>query len=296
MEYNSQNSDIGYNKFNNLSAQSKEFFELNRVEHGSGGYNINHFIGFFNTRREINIGEEILDFYSNFGKAFTQKNKATAKKEPYEFKERDTIRFTVGGTNGNFFEKSFGWVHDDWVSLEFDSKYESFFARTLKRGWLENYEKVAVVATWADNFFRPNPIGFARSYGIHKLVIANQHHFLAGRRSWRIGYGTFNREKLYFIETAAMERYSYAFVDYALSDLAGLRDTIDDIWSFLIVNYAKLKKFKILPHYIPDGYDFTFGSVLRRTEEHESFDVATSQPWFQEVIKRHPGLIAKPLK
>jgi subtilisin family serine protease len=277
--YNRQdNPDEGYSACSNSIYQPKKFVELNREDHGIGKYNINHYVGFFNTRSKINICHEIHRLYFDFGIIFSQKNKASAKREPYKFNGRDTIRFTVGGTHGNFFEKTSGLVHDDWVSMEFDSKYETFFARTLKRDWKEAYE------------YAMNPIPNSTD-----LITINQHHFLAGRRSWRIGYDYFNYEKLFYIETAAMERYSSAVV-HLVADLADFRKTIDAIWTHLIVNFAKSKGFQLLPYYKPDAYESTFGGVLRRSEEHESFEKATSVSWFQEVMKRHPGLTAKPIK
>jgi hypothetical protein len=265
----------------------EDFAELIREKDGTGNVHFNHFISYFKSDLKAGLeNEKILTehFQNNFKIIFNKDNIVGVETETQRyFKEKNTMVFTLGGDSGNLRDKAIGAIHDDWVSVEFHNDKSSFFARTLKRNFPTNAEKIIPF------ILSPSPLN-PLSHPLAGISIdANRHHFLAGRRSWKIGYE--KEQDRFFIETAGMERYSLKFHDY-IEGIADLRGKIEKIWSILLSNYLQYTK----QHHTPitnipqlSGYK-QVGNVFFKSDE-ASFSANPQTPdWFKPVLDRHPGL------
>lgn len=261
-----------------VAAEGEEgTFEELFVTEGVGAYHINHFIGYGaylppkSSEKLVKLLNQAL--YLGFVKVF-EPNVATVEKGDYEFHGADTIEFTVGGKRGSLIEKVGGLFHSDWVSMQMSADGESFYASTLKRRWMTLSEKALLLA----------------DKDAKDLIETNQHHFLAGRRSFKIGYD--QDLKVLYIETAAFERSSVC--EYNVLEKTGLlRDAIVAIWTNLIDNFEKTWGKWISPSLLPkavrQGYSMK-GNVDYRQEQHKKAAQALSASWFTKVLARNPGL------
>lgn len=118
-------------------------------------------------------------------------------------------------------------------------------------------------------------------------IMVNQHHFLAGRRSWKVGYD--DSLNMFYVETATFERSSHAVYEKAESS-GLLREDIKQLWVHLVVNFAAEIGVKLITSYLPPGYEFV-ENVAYRADAKESGSASLNAPWFAQVLKRHPGLV-----
>ena len=293
-----------------------EFTEKNVYE-GVGNFHVNHFIGYFTTTKNLYIpsSKDILifnrEFFNNFGFIFSVKNVSDASLSKHTYKNKKTVCFKLGGNinklvnyseyfNIPYFniDKLGGIFHEDWVSFEMADNQLSFYGSTLKRKWVEKLElklfsQVAEL-TKAVGLIDDNYSSVSKF--ITNFIEVNQHHFLAGRRSWRVGYDE-DLNHLY-VETLAFERSSLC--EYSMLEKTGkLRETILDLWINLILNYVGVHKFMLYPiFYIPKDfnlisrYDYEFrGNVLYKVAEDKSSANILNTPWVKEAMTRHPGLL-----
>jgi len=263
-----------------LTAEGKEgtFTEL-LVTDGVGDYHINHFIGYGSflpqSKPEQLVAKKNQEFYRTFTELFSP-NDATAEIGDYSFKGHDTIEFAIGGDLGDWFEKVGGFFHSDWVSMQMADDGESFYGSTLRRKWLLWKEEAAIKL----------------SAGLRNPIEVNQHHFLAGRRSFKIGYSK-ELSRLY-IETAAFERSSLC--EYNIAEKSGLlRESIVQIWTNLIKNVEASSGSWISPlilgnQKVRQGYKLV-GNVDYRVGQYKKPTEALKQAWFDKVIQRNPGLL-----
>ncbi|HEX4952662.1 MAG TPA: hypothetical protein VF017_04615 [Thermoanaerobaculia bacterium] len=270
------------------AGQPGTFSEL-KVTDGVGDYHINHFVRF--GKPLLAPSATVLaglnrHLYDRFADIFSVANPATAKESKYTFEGADTIEFRIGGNVGSLIGKALnalgGLIHPDWVSLKPHGGGQSFYGSTLRRRWKSDIE-IALSALG----------GEAAS-----AVEVNQDHFLAGRRSFCVGYSTTLQR--YFFETAALERSSRC--EYYLAEKTGLlRETIVDIWTHFIDNAGIA-----FGHWLDDaasdctptkaaageqGYQICRG-VHFRTGQFAKPAAALAAAWFQPVNQRHPGLTA----
>jgi|GEM_PF-2819408 len=261
------------------------------LEGGVGEFHFNHFIGYFTPPKKQVSTPEFFDFFpfifSNRG------NLASANtSEGYKFNGKSTVKFKH--TN-----PLLAYAHEDWVSLEMAADNLSFFARTLKREWA--YKREAAVAALAK-----------LNLNIELSIDVNQRHFLAGRRSWAVGY--LPASKLCYVETAAFERFSHEFYDdheFALSIDA---PTIVNIWTKLIKDYADFYNLELIANdgikhifadykknynYFSQPYGYNplarmqiIKNVYYIQAKRPTVAEAHAVPWFKEVLKRHPGLLS----
>jgi hypothetical protein len=284
------------------------FGELPVINEGVGNYHINHYIAFFNApTKSANDCPKILTAFYNkfpfiFANAFTG-NFATAawgKGSDAErsdlgnltFKGNKTIKFTVGGQLGGYINQLAGFGHDDWVSIQMEPRErKSFYALTLKRGWTTSNEEIARFAVP----LVASPAGpIIGKLTVDEAIDINQRHFLAGRRSWRVGYD--QSARLLFVETAALERSSHEFYRF-MENFDWLRSQIDRIWIGLLVNFATIFKFELsiaaaASYTDPQSpYSLSSADVFHVSAERESLAEALKVDWFSSVIRRHVGLI-----
>jgi len=293
---NSQTSYSPYaypdQNYSNLSKPKEDYFlilskvgnftELLPERDGIGKYHINHHVGYFEPKSEFNSLTEIDRLFSNFGTIFSKNNIAVAVLTKYKFKNHNTIKFTIGGTEGGILDNLAGVLHDDWVSLQMEANGQSFFASTLKREWMENSE--IVVSTGSQLFPWPPP---GDHYSVKEAIKINQRHFLAGKRSWKIGYD--DELKLLYLETAAFERFS-SIPSLVAGTLIESQNKIIEIWTNLIENYAIQGQFTLVPHLPDEEYELN-RNVAYKERDHDSAKEALNSSWFSKVLAKHPGLL-----
>ncbi|PIF45518.1 hypothetical protein CLU96_2527 [Chryseobacterium sp. 52] len=285
-----------------------EFTEKNVYE-GVGKFHGNHFRGYFSyisDPSENQIKEMNKHFFENFCSIFSLSNLSKATTGKYKFKSKETVEFQLGGTIKvfkNIPQLDFlgGIIHSDWVSIEKAADDFSFYGSTLKREWIEkpeydlflNLGKVAASLKIIDKI---------KAFEMVKDIIeVNQYHFLAGRRSWAIGFD--HSVKLWYIETVAFERNSAC--EYSLLDKYGnLRQMIIDLWVNQINNYFRVLKNttgviaqitgfpakvngKVINEYADYGYS---KNVLYKIVEEKTASVLLKTPWYSKCLQRHPGL------
>lgn len=281
--------------FTFLSNELEGFTELDRDMHGIGELHFNHFIGYFNSDEELDVIELTRKLYNRFDSIFSTINRAEAEKTGRLFNAKETIRFSLGGNLGGIKEKLGGLLHDDWVSVEMTNDSSSFYARTLKRNFFEISERLAIIAGKAFKIIIPGPVDDVIIEKSAKgLVEINQHHFLAGRRSWKIGFE--NENNRYFIETVAIERYSQAIHELG-EDFLELKKNIAEIWMNLILNTAQDLMVEIkfpqsnYDKYIQNQYDFR-NQVFIKMEDLTYSKNFSIPDWFKGLEEAHPGLFA----
>lgn len=259
------------------------------VTDGVGDYHINHFIGYGAYQQLKNPQERLAwlnkEFYRRFVEVFSP-NEATAEKGKYSFKGKDTIEFKIGndlwtlvkglasGDVGPLAKKLAGLAHSDWVSIEMSDDGVSFYASTLKRKWMWDIEKLAL----------------SKSEDWRNPIEVNQHHFLAGRRSFKIGYSE-ELTRLY-VETVAFERSSLCEYNVVEKNTGVLRKEITNIWTNLIENVENsfgkwISPSKLVNQKVRQGYQ-TEGNVDYRVGQYKN--AAQGIKEFDTILQRHPGL------
>jgi hypothetical protein len=257
------------------------FTELSAIFDGVGEYHTNHFVGYFKPPLGVKYKLTGLAqlFYDKFCSIFSANNIARADLGG-KFKGLDTVCFEIGGNLGDAFNKATGFVHYDWVSMQMEkSEGKSFYGTTLRREWMEPVE-IKVLSSTAGML--------APTFTLYAIRV-NQHHFLAGRRSWRVGHD--DDLNVFYVETAAFERSSHD--EYRVAEKTGrLREDVKKLWTHLVTNFAAEIDVKLLNNYLPSGYEFVGDTaVAYKAEEHESGSAALNAPWFAKVLQKHSGLI-----
>lgn len=300
--------DVGYRK-NTLSghnapakrptAKGKEgtFVEL-PVTGGVGPVHINHFVGYssqtaLTPKVKARLEELQQRFRDDFTEVFSVKNVAEANLRPYLHKGNDTVEFEIGGNDEAFkdiyyLRQVMGLNHSDWVSMQDHPESRSFYATTLKRGWATYLEEITISAL--------DLVNESAAKTTEAFFEINRHHFLAGRRSFKVGYDEDLRRC--YIETAALERSSLGFYDM-IERTGLLRPMIVQIWTSLIENFEK--EYSGSPEFqwpasgnpedVPDDYMMQ-GNVVYRAVQVRGMKEAVTAPWFTKVLDRHPGLVA----
>lgn len=289
-----------------------DFTEKTVYKDGVGNFHINHFIGYFSHKNMTQPNLEFIKdfntiFFNNFCQIFSPDNVAVASPSKFNYRNKKTVKFEING-NSKFKDtiiediKYFsGLIHSDWVSFEKFNDF-SFYGSTLKKNWAEKIETelfldLAKVLNQFNLVTEDNAIRFIRN-----LIEVNQHHFLAGRRSWAVGYD--KSINLFFVETMAFERSSQC--EYNVVEKTGkLRETIIELWTRLIFNFFKM--FPIHPSNIfkipenfnllkTENYDLKSNNnntayLMYKSEEDKTATKLLNKPWVQNAIIRHPGLL-----
>ena len=262
-----------------------DFTYLSTIYNGVGDFHTNHFIAYFDPLQ--NDLPTIESFYEKFCDVFSKDNIAKVIKSDRNFEGHPAFKFTLGGNLGRNFQKLIGAYHDDWVAMQMFKDGKSFYGTTLKRNWHEPVDDTVYNYITSIN---PglNPLAML-------MVEVNKKHFLAGRRSWGLGYD-YNLN-LNYVETAALERSSddfYAAIEKTTTDL---RQDIIDLWANLLTNFApvfgihlKLLSPPVFGKFYPEGYSVQ-NNVAYQTGSDSDISKAVSTDWFSKVLKRHPGLI-----
>ncbi|MCS4301693.1 hypothetical protein [Chryseobacterium sp. BIGb0232] len=285
-----------------------EFTEKNVYE-GVGKFHGNHFRGYFsyisNPSRDqiIKMNKHLLE---NFCPIFSVSNVAKATTGKYKFNSKETIAFQMGGTIKVFpnlpqLDFLTAVIHTDWVAIEKASDSLSLFATTLKREWIEKQES-DLFSNLTKIVSSLGIIDKAKAFEIvNNIIDVNQRHFLAGRRSWAIGFD--HSVNLWYIETAAFERSSAC--EFNLLDKYGnLRQMIIDLWVNQINNYFNVLKnttgimakiagipAKVNGKPVNEYADYHYSkNVLYKITEEKTATALLNTPWYSKCLGRHPGL------
>jgi hypothetical protein len=285
------------------SAPAQGTFTELPVTGGVGEFHLNHYIGYSayqkmdparGTRAAAKITRLLLD---QFCSVFSMKNVALATPHPeLPFDGETTVEFEIGGNVGDTIEELGGLLHSDWVVLRTHADSGTFCASTLKRDWEYPAERNTLkMLAKVDEFARAvgEKDAVSKEAIAKRFIEVNQHHFLAGRRSFKVGYdGALGR---FFMETAAFERSSLC--EYSVVERTGvLRQEITALWVHLIDNFEGLGTTYWIapdgaPEVVPPGYSIQ-GNAAYFNSEHKTAASAVSAPWFAGVLLRHPGLLA----
>jgi len=281
--------------------QAIKFREI-PITDGVGEFHTNHFIGYSAyeevdpMRAAFRAARFTKVFQQNFCAIFSEKNVATAVLHPDIKHQGDsTVEFRVSGNVGNSAEKAGGLFHSDWVVMRSDSASASFYGTTLRRDWKYPGEAllaaaVAVVGAKAKSASgKEKPV--TQAVG-DRLVKVNQHHFLAGRRSWKVGYDAALHR--FYVETAAFERNSLCEY-HVVEEFQVMREAIVKLWTNLVDNFESHARGWMsaprIPEEVPSGYD-TRGNAAYRAGKHKTAAQALGTDWFASVLLRHPGLVS----
>lgn len=268
---------------------------------GVGEFHTNHFIGYSAyenvdpVRAALRAARLTEVFRQNFCAIFAEKNVATAVLHPDIKHQGDsTVEFRVGGNVGNSAEKAGGLFHSDWVVMRWDAASTSFYGTTLRRDWKYPGEAL-LAAALAIVGAKDKPASgkekpVAQAIG-DRLVEVNQHHFLAGRRSWKVGYDDVLHR--FYVETAAFERNSLCEY-HVVEEFQVMRESIVKLWTNLVDNFEShapgWMSAPRIPEEVPSGYD-TRGNAAYCTGKHKTAAQALGTDWFAPVLLRHPGLV-----
>ncbi len=280
------------------SGSKKESFSELVVTNGVGDYHINHFIAFSDfvasatfitgaQKQHDHARELTRQLYQHFAEWFSAWNiaKVTERSNKHLFNGHPTFEFELKGWRAQ--ELVAGLLHSDWVAMQVSSNKDSFYASTLKRDWKLASETIALKLL----------MGVNRAAG-EVMVWINQHHALAGRRSWKVGFDELlNR---YYVETVTLERNS-TFATNLLEKTGWPREVVQIVWSKLIENaVTKMNSDSIT--WIPSSsltddvrntyFNYYQGGkhVLYRIESVGTYPEAKKLPWFVRVLDRHPEL------
>jgi hypothetical protein len=254
-------------------------------------------------------------------KATPRVNVAVVRKGDRNYLGFDTLRFVVD-QNAELFTPPGGVgiplpdFHPDWVAVIKQREGIGFAVQTLQRYFFETGDIEAYAIEAAVEATAPELASF--------IIGFNAYHFLAGRRSWRIGLvndelpgwklnqqsrdartgtaTTFVADPILYLETAAIERSSkglYALLEYDPGFVMNLRDYLSTIWITLLNNYVAIRGYdmdgrKPTVWQTDDGdAQWTLGErskVWYRTGSFESLQVANQSTWVQSVLQLHPDL------
>jgi hypothetical protein len=193
--------------------------------------------------------------------------------------------------------------HSDWVVQEWVDRNVGFTAQTLKREFSDAREDLeAGVGTFGALNFVPvvgptlGVLGTLASGGA--AVHYNRMHFLAGRRSWRIGDGRIFdlSPHVNVLETVAVERFS-AQAYNAANSVTGLESRVPDIWIALLNNFVNKKGLTVVPQTLQprwknktrvDYLQLSFSNAAKLMAEPEYFDVYRLYQTIHEVLAGEP--------
>jgi hypothetical protein len=242
-----------------LSMAPPDFTAL-PVYSGVGDYHFNRFRVVFKKPAGLSAATLAQDFATNFP-GYLKSQFATVTWGERGFNRKQTLKF-----HGVLpvLHMDIARPHNDWVVREWYDPSVGFTAQTLKREFFDIAEDIAV-ASAAVVFGEAGPAvaGAAVHY--------NRMHFLAGRRSWRVGDGkTFGVAPadvetfgvgpanivstgieggdIFVLETIAVERFSARPFQIAGG---ALENKIPDIWVANLNNFIQkngLTRLKWKPH------------------------------------------------
>jgi hypothetical protein len=202
---------------------------------GVGPVHFNRFRAVFQKPNQASAATLADTFATSFPKFFNSKF-ATVEWGSRTFGSNPTLKF-----HGFLYKLGIdlGGPHHDWVEREWFDHRVGFTVQTLKREFIDFADDAkAGVGGALGSYASPLlPGGAAAQLAVHY----NRMHFLAGRRSWRVGEGKIFDESpnALVVETIAVERFS-ANVFMAGDSVLGLEKAIPDIRIANLTNFINL--------------------------------------------------------
>jgi len=188
--------------------------------------------------------------------------------------------------------------HDDWVVREWVDRNIGFTAQTLKREFGVAGEDFGTgFGAGLGSLFVPGlpflglgGLGNAAVIGL-SAVHYNRMHFLAGRRSWRIGEGSLFGVPggVFVFETVAVERFSSAVYDTADAVL-GLESKIPDVWIALLNNFVNMKVLTVVPQKLKPFWK-NDDRVDYLTLSFDGFGALVAEPEFKDAYRLFPTIL-----
>lgn len=192
-------------------------------------------------------------------------------------------------------------VHPDVVGVQVKTA-NSFTALTLKRNYWESSDviiKAAALAllAGAEAYTGWIPIINLAEAAIEEIAAAyviwvNQHHFLAGRRSFKFDQGvSFGyTDGRYVFETAAMERFS--LLPYTASQLAAgdAEDIVRPVWVEMVQQFAAYHNLRIIPDTARGGAWKTDGPVSYLQRSFYDYNAMIGSGEGRDIAARHPEI------
>lgn len=162
-------------------------------------------------------------------------------------------------------------------------------------------------------------------YGVEYVIDLNKNHFLAGRRSWVVGLvdttvsepklaaskkkarttvtgqkTTYVADPIFFLETAAVERYSHAAFQLAEGGpglLVNMRKAINTVWLTQLGNFLS-KESRVPVIATPESFKSLGalwinggGGVYYRRDKYETQAQCLNTDWIKDdLLPRHEGL------
>ena len=221
-----------------------DFTEL-PVYSGVGPYHFNRYRVVFERPGGLSAATLAMDFTANFPLYLNSKF-ATVEWGSRHFNAKPTLKFhgymRVLGID-------IARPHHDWVVREWYDPNVGFTAQTLKREFFEAGADIPAAAGGAMPGVLMTPTALAAALAATEAVVGaaaavhyNRMHFLAGRRSWRLGDGNVFGVSgdVLVLETIAVERFSAQMYNVA-DRLLHMEKLIPDIWIANLSNFIYMR-------------------------------------------------------
>ena len=310
------------------------FRPLNCTADGVGPYRMNRFRVYFRPvsaeqeARGFRHNEPIeriaqrlaTDLQANFPSYFNP-NLATVSVRSEQYANRPTWRFLLSaglfGSEHPIAQNAVPDIHADWVGMH-RVHSNGFTAQTLKREFCSDLDWAAYGITTVStagagaaltSLTGPGAIAGAAIGGLSGLMLAgpaamyiNQHHFLAGRRSWviapkaafgRVGVANYDAipDDALVLETAAVERLSHFVFRLAnwTKVLGSFDQSIQAVWIRLLNNYIARQGFQTLPVKV---WSHQSGDISFDEPAHQSDEKACkSSHAYGSITTLHQGML-----
>jgi hypothetical protein len=268
-----------------------DFTALN-VDTGVGDYHLNRFRIALQPPAGVSAATLASDLIKNFP-TYLKSDYATVEVGDHDHEGKPTLHF-------HGYAKVLGFdlakPHDDWVVREWVDPNVGFTAQTLKREFFVAGDDVGVTAATGALVFVPvvgtilglgGALGLGATVGVHY----NRMHFLAGRRSWRIGQGTvFGLSgNVIVFETVAVERFSATAYSTADS-VIGLESKIPDVWIALLNNFVNKRGLTVAPQTLKARWK-SKARVDYLQLSFNGFIPMLAEPEFQDVYRLYPTIL-----
>ena len=198
------------------------------------------------------------------------------------------------------------------TDLQSDDLFDaiSFHGDTLKRKWLTALELIGVIPGL---IFKDILIKKLSAFGVASAVVerflrmdtatlmrVSAMHFLAGTRSWRVGYDV--KTNQLFVETIALERFSCEHYRVA-DELHSTRRDVLDLWDNLLNNFlhhTDIAGYRFNSIAAPSEFSAYEASEVNPHIQHKAFEFedhaalvkesSDGSPVMTAILLNHPGL------
>ncbi len=292
-------------------------FSVLRIQKGVGSLHLNRYRLYFQSTAELQdlvrvLIEDFADYFDG-DTPNTGDNLATVSRKG-SWQSKPVLQFTMDARAlAGFID--IPDLHDDWVAQAWKDPQIGWAAETLKREFDDGSDDIAKLVEFIAFVGQQTGIVMGLEYARY----VNRHHFLAGRRSWIVKavtaddamkYGAtrsshiYDAGQTYYIETAAIERYSLIVYLLLSLDPIGffvnpLRKSIDKIWTTMVRNFAKHIQARVIswPSSLHPNSLCTpwraFGAIEPVYRAHGEFVPAATLSglgWPNSVLTSHPAL------